>query len=128
MPVNILVGLGAFATRMTIVATSGPGCPVESNPPDPACAPRPVVGAKVVVKDGFGAVVADGTSGLTDTVDLVVSPGLYMVEASSVEGLVGTPEPKSINVTDGTARSSTWGTIPASVDRGQQVRQSNLAA
>jgi hypothetical protein len=101
VPVDILVGLGALATGMTIVATSGPGCPVESNPPDPACAPGPVVGAKVVVKDGKGVVVAEGTTGLTGTLDLAVSPGLYTVEASPVEGLVGTPELKSVNVTDG---------------------------
>lgn len=100
VPVEVLVGLRAFPMGMTVVATSGPVCPVESNPPDPQCAPRPVVGAMIVVKDGSGSIVAEGTTGLTGTVDLAVSPGLYTVEASPVEGLLGTPDPRSINVTE----------------------------
>ena len=45
-----------------MVAMAGPVCPVESDPPDPSCAPRPVAGAPVVVTpaDGSDNVVAQG--------------------------------------------------------------------
>ena len=36
------------------VATAGPVCPVEKNPPDPACAPRPVDGAVLVFHGAAG--------------------------------------------------------------------------
>ena len=47
---------------IVVVAMAGPVCPVESDPPDPSCAPRPVAGAPVVVTpaDGSDDVVAQG--------------------------------------------------------------------
>lgn len=101
VPAGVLPDGGAFPTGMTLSVTAGPVCPVESNPPDPACAPRPVVGALIVVKDVNGATVAEGRTGLLGTVDLAVSPGVYTVEAAPVEGLLGTPALTSVTVTDG---------------------------
>ncbi len=101
VPAGELPGLGAFPTGMTVVATAAPVCPVESNPPDPACAARPVAGATIAIKDSSGATAAEGRTGLTGAVDLAVSPGIYTVEARPVEGLMGTPDPVSVTVTDG---------------------------
>src|SRR4051812_27054115 len=44
-------------------ATAGPVCPVERVPPESACAPRPVVGAVLVVRDAAGNEVARATTG-----------------------------------------------------------------
>ncbi|HET8571999.1 MAG TPA: hypothetical protein VFN14_08925, partial [Candidatus Limnocylindria bacterium] len=35
--------------RLEVHAVAGPVCPVETQPPDPGCTPRPVAGATVLV-------------------------------------------------------------------------------
>jgi hypothetical protein len=79
------------------VALAGPVCPVETNPPDPACAPRPVVGAIVVaVKDsgeGF-----ESTTGPAGQFSFVLPPGRYEIIAQSAAGLMGTPPPFEVEV------------------------------
>ncbi len=45
-------------TGLAITAAAGPTCPVEKIPPDPACAPRPVAGATILIKAGAGTIVA----------------------------------------------------------------------
>jgi len=75
------------------VATAGPVCPVERNPPDPACAPRPVVGATIVVLDNSGREVARTTTGADGTYRVAVPAGNVRVEAAPVAGLMGTPAP-----------------------------------
>ena len=56
-------GAAAGRTGIRGTALAGPICPVEKIPPDPACAPRPVAGAVVVVRDASGAEVARTTTG-----------------------------------------------------------------
>jgi len=75
------------------VATADPVCPVERIPPDPACAPRPVVGATVVVLDPGGGEVARATTGADGTYRVAVPAGNVRVEAAPVAGLMGTPAP-----------------------------------
>ena len=75
------------------VATAGPVCPVERNPPDPACAPRPVVGAAIVVLDPGGREVARTATGTDGTYRAPVPAGSIRVEAAPVAGLMGTPAP-----------------------------------
>ena len=75
------------------VATAGPVCPVERIPPDPACAPRPVVGAAIVVLDRGGREVARATTGADGTYHVAVPAGSVRVEAAPVAGLMGTPAP-----------------------------------
>ena len=75
------------------VATEGPVCPVERIPPDPACAPRPVVGATIVVLDRGGREVARATTGADGTYHVAVPAGSVRVEAAPVAGLMGTPAP-----------------------------------
>lgn len=83
-------------------ALAGPTCPVEQVPPDPACAPSPVAGAAVIVRDAAGAEVARATTD-ADGVYLVAVPGggTYTVEAQPVEGVLGTPAPVIVAVGSG---------------------------
>src|SRR6266550_3737051 len=58
-------------------ATAGPTCPVERNPPDPACAARPVAGAVLVIHDRAGAGVARVTTDKDGRFSLTLAPGAY---------------------------------------------------
>lgn len=89
-------GLGAIEVE----ALAGPVCPVETDPPDPDCAPRPVADALVLVQpaDGRDIVVAQGTTDGDGRVRLEVPPGDYVVIGAAVEGLMGTPAPMPVTV------------------------------
>src|SRR4051812_16222708 len=86
-------------------ATAGPTCPVEKVPADPACAPRPVCGAVVVVRDGSGVEVARAMTGADGTFFVALGPGSYVVAPQPVEGLMGVAPEQSIDVAAG-ARST----------------------
>lgn len=94
-----------FAGRTGIrgTASAGPTCPVERIPPDPACAPRPVVGALIVIRDASGAEIAQGTTGAGGSYFVEIAPGTYMVEPQPAKGLMGTPGPLPVTVNDGFA-------------------------
>ena len=84
--------------------TAGPTCPVE-RPGDPACAPRMVAGAVLIVRDGTGkefARVATDQSGLFR---FSLPAGDYTLEPQPVEGLMGTAAPMPFTVADGAV---TW--------------------
>ena len=79
---------------------AGPVCPVESDPPDPQCAPRPVEGAEIV------ATTIDGRQYRTESgpdghFELSVAAGEVTVEFLPVDGLMGIPEPILVVVTEG---------------------------
>ena len=79
------------------VALAGPVCPVETNPPDPACAPRPVVDASVLALPDSG----DPVEAITDAngrFSFVLEPGRYQIIAQPVEGLMGNPAPIEVEV------------------------------
>jgi hypothetical protein len=95
-------GVGGPGTGLFITASAGPTCPVEQIPPDPACAPRPVTTALVVVTDATGNGVAKVQVDETGTAFIELPPGDYLVEASSVDGLMGTPASVNVTVVDGT--------------------------
>lgn len=82
--------------------TAGPVCPVEKNPPDPSCAPRPVSGAVVVVRSPAGTEVASATTGADGTFFMAVPPGQYIVEGLPANGLMRTPGPQNVTVAPGT--------------------------
>ena len=79
-------------------ATAGPVCPVERNPPDPACAPRPVAGAVILIRDATGKEIARVTTANDGTFFADVPAGGYVIEPQSVQGLLGRPSPTSIVV------------------------------
>ena len=95
--------LGAGRTGVGGVVTAGPVCPVEKNPPDPACAPRPVDGAILVFKDAAGAEIARVTTAADGTYFAELPGGFYVVMPQPAKGLLGTPGPQSVTVADGAA-------------------------
>ena len=88
------------------VASAGPTCPVEKLPADPACAPRPVSGAVLVVRDGSGVEVARATTGIDGTFFVPLPAGSYVVEPQPAEGLMGVAPAENVDVSAG-ARSHT---------------------
>jgi len=94
---------GDGPTSIAVTAIAGPICPVERDPPDPSCAPRPVEGAPIFVQpaDGRDILVAQGTTGADGTVAIDVPPGDYIVPGGDVEGLMGRPEPVTVTLVAG---------------------------
>lgn len=84
---------GAGVLEMRVVA--GPVCPVETEPPDPSCDPRPVEGARILVQPGDGRdiVVGEGVSDDAGIVRLSLPAGEYVVVGLDAEGLFGSPDP-----------------------------------
>lgn len=80
---------------------AGPTCPVQQDPPDPACADRPVNGAVLVVVDETGMEVARVTSNPDGFFEISLEPGTYRIEPRPVEGLLGTAPPFELDVISG---------------------------
>lgn len=99
---------GVGQTGIDILATAGPVCPVET-PGDPACAPKPVAEAVVVVFDGSGAEVARGVTDASGRWFVTVDAGDYMVRAEPVDGLMGAPQAVATTVTSGSTSSVALG-------------------
>ena len=78
---------------LRVSLTAGPVCPVERNPPDPACAPRPVVNIEIVVYDVSGTQVASAVSGEDGVATLQLLGGAYYVVVPPVDGLMGKAQP-----------------------------------
>ena len=81
-------------------AVAGPVCPVE-RPDDPACAPRPVAGAIVIVRGADGSEVATAQTADDGSYEVLIPPGRYTVEGAPVEGLMGNPTAVEVEVGDG---------------------------
>jgi hypothetical protein len=97
-------------------AVAGPICPVVQDPPDPACADRPVAGALIVIRGGDGAEVARATTAADGTF-LVGLPGggTWTVEPQPVEGLPGTAPAVAVRVPD---LVSSWAAADVTYDTG----------
>lgn len=92
---------GAPNTGIRGTATAGPVCPVERIPPDPSCAPRPVVGATILIRDGSGAQVAVAISSAAGAYFVALPPGQYVVDPQPVQGLMGTAPKQAATVAAG---------------------------
>ena len=88
-------------TGLAITAAAGPTCPVERIPPDPACAPRPVAGAKILIKAGEGTIVATLETDANGAATIDLFPGTYAVEPQPAAGLLGTAAAQKVTVVDG---------------------------
>ena len=88
-------------TGLSITAAAGPTCPVERVPPDPACAPRPVAGATILVKDAQGKTVATLVTDATGIASAALPGGNYVVEPQPAAGLMGTAESQKVTVVNG---------------------------
>jgi hypothetical protein len=93
---------GTGRTGIFGTASAGPTCPVE-QPGDPACEPRAVAGATILVRDATGAEVESALTGPDGTFFVELPAGSYTIAAQPVEGLMGFPEPVPVEVTDGEA-------------------------
>ncbi|HEY7936814.1 MAG TPA: carboxypeptidase-like regulatory domain-containing protein [Candidatus Limnocylindrales bacterium] len=78
--------------------TSGPTCPVDTVPPNPACAPRPVTGATVVATNAAGRALGRTTSDGAGYYVLKLAPGAYILTAEPFAGLMGSPRPVRVDV------------------------------
>ena len=86
-----------------------PVCPVETDPPDPACAPRPGP-ATVELARADGIVVAQDRAGDDGQFSMTVPPGDYAVHAFGPDAAVGggcQPDPPEITVTPETSTTVT---------------------
>jgi hypothetical protein len=90
-------GSTAATTTVAGVTTAGPVCPV-ARPDDPACAPRPVAGAILVVTEPDGTEVARATSGADGRFGLHLPAGSYILVPQAVVGLMGTADPIPFSV------------------------------
>lgn len=95
--------LAPAAFAISGVATAGPVCPVERNPPDPNCRPRPVAGAVMIIKDASGAEVTRATTRGDGTFTVSLTTGSYTLVPQPVRGLMGTPQPMAFQVGGGKA-------------------------
>lgn len=86
---------------ITGIVTAGPVCPVVTDPPDPACDDRPVVGAAILVQNDSGDEVARVLTGEDGTFSVSVAAGRYELVPQPVEGLMGTAGPVEVTVEEG---------------------------
>ncbi len=89
-------------------AVAAPVCPVESLPPDPTCAPRPVADALVTVLAQNGR-LWETRSDAQGFFRLRVPIGEVEVRFGPVEGLMGIPAKIQLDVSEG--KESTLGEI-----------------
>lgn len=99
LPAGILPGPVAGEARLDITLVAGPTCPVETNPPDPNCAARPVVNATVAIRDANGNEVGRLVTDAKGHAAIALPAGVYVVEALPANGLMGTPAAVAIFVT-----------------------------
>ncbi len=91
----------AMTFAITGYAHAGPTCPVLQDPPDPACADRPVQDAGVLVLAADGTVVARTVTQADGSFTVDVPAGSYTVVFQPVQGLIGTAVPQEVVVVDG---------------------------
>lgn len=77
------------ATEVAITVVAGPVCPVETVPADPACAPRPVAGAEILVRGADGRTVASLRTDASGQATVALVPGSYSLHPQPVGGLAG---------------------------------------
>jgi hypothetical protein len=94
---------GDGRTGVLLTAIAGPTCPVETVPPEPECAPRPVPGAVVVVRDVAGDEVMQIALDAGGFAFVELPAGTYSLEGQAAPDLMGTPDAQSVTVSDGAA-------------------------
>lgn len=65
------------------LVTLGPTCPVEKNPPDPACADKPYATAIAVYRKASDTPYIIGNSDKTGAFEFLLPPGAYVLKPSS---------------------------------------------
>jgi hypothetical protein len=96
--------LASVAESVVGQLTAGPTCPVETNPPDPACAPRPLAGASVIATDPRGFEVARAVSKVYGSFSLFLAPGTYALTPQPTgDHMLRPPAGKSVTITGSSA-------------------------
>lgn len=106
LPLAILLGAcspgatppGAATVHLSGRATAGPVCPVERVPPDPACAPRPVPNATLIVTTAAGVAVSQVRTAADGSFSFDVPDGRYRLVPQAVQGLMGGGQPIDFTV------------------------------
>ena len=88
----------AATVHLTGRASAGPVCPVERVPPDPACAPRPVPNATLVVTTATGIVVSQVRTAADGSFSFNLPDGSYRLVPQAVQGLMGGGQPIEFSV------------------------------
>ena len=88
---------------VTGYAHAGPVCPVQQDPPDAACADRPVAGAVLLVVDDAGDVIGDIRTDADGRFESRLPAGNYTLVPQPVEGLLGTAQPQTFTTGRGLA-------------------------
>ena len=86
------------ASGLRGTVSAGPSCPIVHDPPDPACADKPVAGAVIVVTNVDGTPVLQITTGADGTYDVPLGPGAYTIAPQPVEGFMGAPEAQTVRI------------------------------
>ncbi len=88
----------AATVHLTGRATAGPVCPVERVPPDPACAPRPVPNATLIITTAAGIVVSQVRTAADGSFSFDLPDGSYRLVPQAVQGLMGGGQPIEFSV------------------------------
>jgi hypothetical protein len=93
----------AATGTLQVEVVAGPVCPVEQEPPDPNCEPRPVEGARIFVQPGDGRdiLVAEATTDERGLASIELAAGDYIIAGGEVAGLMGRPDPTTVTVSAG---------------------------
>lgn len=94
-------GGGGVVTGLHITAIAGPTCPVETVPPDPACAPRFVPNVAVLISDAAGTIQQKLVLDAAGQKFVALAPGGYIVNAEGTAGFMNGPEAQRVTVEDG---------------------------
>jgi hypothetical protein len=81
----------AATISVAVTVLAGPVCPAVSDPPDPACADRPVEGAELVVVGRNDRTVTTVHTDANGRTSISLPPGTYTIRPQPVPGLMGTP-------------------------------------
>jgi hypothetical protein len=94
-------GDGRLMANLRLHLVAAPVCPVETSPPDPSCAPRPLVGGTVsaLSADGTLTLLTAGADGVAAT---RLPIGRYTLTPMPVEGVLTTAMPIEIELRDET--------------------------
>ena len=93
---------GVSTASVTGHLTASPTCPVETVPPNPACAPKAMSGAIVVATDAGGHEVARAVSSADGSYSIALPPGTYTLTPQALaDKMMRAPPAQSITIASG---------------------------
>ena len=82
--------------KVTGSVSAGPTCPVVRNPPDPACADKPVAEAVIEITRPDGEVIGRVLSDRSGLFTISLAAGEYTLTPQPLDGYMGTASAQSI--------------------------------